>query len=134
MHCSTDGTCQGAMVGVRVAGPGHKDLRRADASEQVAQPVSEFVFVFAQTAIWEVQFEALTPGYPQRIEGSMPFEVTDFDDIVRAWPWCRRVPARPSVRGHRHRHWDATVRLLRHEKATSDGFVVLMWRQDQRFS
>jgi hypothetical protein len=83
--------------------------------------------VTLQLTIGEIEFETIRTGHTQDIEGLMPFMVTDLGDIGLCRSRSRRVPPGASVGGHCHRHWNPAIRLLRHEQATSDGLIIVMW-------
>src|SRR5580704_14378881 len=64
----------------------------------------------------------------------MPFSLSELGDLLRGGPRPRHEPASTPVGGHGDRDGCAATRLFRHEEATSDCLVVLVWRQNERCS
>ena len=131
-HYSGDDPRQRPVVGMWITRTRHEDLVRPHPSQQVTDLIRELVLVIAQLTVWKLELEAIRPWHPQHVEGPMPLRSADLSDVGRGRSRRRRVPAGTSVCGHDDRNRDPASRLLGHEKATSDGLVVLMRREHQR--
>ncbi len=131
-HCPTDGPCQGAVVDVRVSGPWRENQRRAHASEQVTESLSQLDFMIVQSTIWELELESIGLQDSYRIEGSMPFSVANLDDFVGTRSRGNRVPACIPVGGDDNCNRKPPMYLLGHDETASDRLVILVRGHNQR--